>query len=96
MGPDTAFCDGNKITLDAGAIGGATYTWAPNGETTQTIDVSTTGTYSVEITDPMGCTGYDTIVVTVNPNPTVDLGIDITVCPGYTTHSEATSHVHLE
>ena len=81
LGNDTAFCDGGMITVDAGAIAGATYAWQPGGESTQTIDISTTGEYSVLVTDPMGCSGRDTIVVTVNPNPTVDLGLDVTVCP---------------
>ena len=82
LGNDTSFCDGNSITVDAGNIAGATYAWAPNNETTQTIDISTTGEYSVLITDPMGCEGRDTIEVTVNANPMVDLGPDVTVCPG--------------
>ncbi len=81
LGPDTAFCEGNSITLDAGNIAGATYEWKPNLEDTQTIEVSTTGEYSVLVVDPMGCQGKDTIVVTVNPNPVVDLGPDVTVCP---------------
>ncbi len=81
LGNDTAFCDGGMITVDAGAIAGVTYAWQPGGESTQTLDISSTGEYSVLVTDLMGCTGRDTIEVTVNPNPTVDLGLDITVCP---------------
>ena len=50
LGPDQTLCPGDMITLDpgTGGTGGTcTYLWAPGGETTQTITVSTPGTYSV-------------------------------------------------
>ncbi len=57
------FC--TSTTLDAGA-GYATYAWMPNGETTQTIDVSDSGTYSVVVTDANGCTGTDEFTTTLD------------------------------
>lgn len=80
LGNDTAICNGNSITLDAGA-GASSYSWN-TGETTQTITVDTSGTYSVTITNAAGCSGFDSILVTVNANPTVDLGGDTTICEG--------------
>lgn len=78
LGNDTSFCDGLSLTLDAGAGTGYTYAWS-TGDTTQTIDATLTGTYSVTV-DNGQCSAVDTIVVSVIPNPIVDLGNDTTDC----------------
>jgi uncharacterized repeat protein (TIGR03803 family) len=66
----TTFCQGGSVTLDAGA-GYASYLWSPNGETTQTIVVTASGSYSVTVTDANGCMGTSApVAVTVNANPT--------------------------
>ena len=78
LGPNTTICAGEILTLDAENIG-ATYLWS-TGATTQTINVSATGTYSVTITDASGCVASDAINVTVNPAPNVNLGADIVAC----------------
>ncbi len=62
LGNDTTICVDEILTLDAGE-GGLTYTWS-TGETTQTIDVDTTGTYWVEVLTNTGCTSVDAIEVT--------------------------------
>ena len=80
LGPDTMFCQGGSYTLDA-TFSGASYLWS-TGATTPTLTVNTTGTYWVRITDASGCTGRDTVVVTVVPPPVVDLGPDISICNG--------------
>jgi hypothetical protein len=49
------------------------------------LTVSTSGTYSVTVTNTNGCTDTDTIDVTINTLPTVDLGTDITQCGGSVT-----------
>lgn len=77
LGNDTAICNGQTLTLDA-AHPGATYLWS-NNATTQSITVSTSGTYWVQVTDGT-CSANDTIVVTVNPLPVVNLGNDTTLC----------------
>ncbi|PXX88909.1 hypothetical protein DF185_23475, partial [Marinifilum breve] len=74
LGADQETCAGNTITLDAGNSG-ATYLWS-NGSTTQTITVSTSGNYSVVVTDGNGCSATDDVNVAVHPNPVVDLGTD--------------------
>lgn len=72
LGNDTSFCAGNVLTLDAGDAGtGATYTWS-NNATTQTTDVNATGQYAVLVTAANGCTGEDTIDITVLTAPTAD------------------------
>jgi gliding motility-associated-like protein len=52
-GPVT-FCQGDSVTLIASA--GATYLWSPNNETSQSVVVSQSGNYSVQITAANGCT----------------------------------------
>lgn len=69
LGPDTAFCKDQNITLDAGNAG-ATYLWS-NGETTQTIMVDTNtfdvGVHNiwVEVTNESSCSSYDTVEVEI-------------------------------
>ena len=81
LGPDTAACSGASITLSASA-GATGYMWS-TGATTQSITVSTAGTYSVmAYNGSLGCARRDTIVVTTGTNPTVSLGADTTFCAG--------------
>lgn len=47
------FCEGKSVTLDAGP-GFKSYLWN-TGATTQTITVSTPGTYTVKVTNSFGC-----------------------------------------
>ncbi|MEY3444030.1 MAG: hypothetical protein RLZZ519_2311, partial [Bacteroidota bacterium] len=74
---DTTSC--GSLVLDAGNSG-ATYTWS-TGSTSQTVTVSNTGTYSVLVNNG-SCAASDSAVVTINPNPTVSLGSDLTLCDG--------------
>jgi len=64
----TTFCQGGNVSLNAGGPF-SVYQWSNNGST-QSINVNTTGTYSVTVTDNRGCQGTATTSVTVNPNPT--------------------------
>ncbi|UXP32513.1 PKD domain-containing protein [Reichenbachiella agarivorans] len=61
LGMDTVRCPGEVFTYDAGA-GGLTYAWN-TGETTQTIEVDTTGVFSVAVQTPGGCLNYDYVQV---------------------------------
>lgn len=80
LGVDTSICIGGNITFDAGA-GFANYAWN-NAAATQTVTVAAAGPYEVTATDPNGCVAADTIVLGVDPLPVVNLGPDLTVCPG--------------
>lgn len=63
LGMDTVRCVGEIFTYDAGD-GGAAYFWN-TGETTQTINVDTTGVFSVAvISAATGCINYDYVQVT--------------------------------
>ena len=74
-GPTTA-C--GTATLDAG-IDIWTYLWS-TGETTQTIDVTTSGTYSVTVTNPDGCSSTDSHTITINTPPAVAITGPATAC----------------
>ena len=63
LGADVVISSPQTAILDAGA-GFASYLWS-TGETTQTIVVNSTNTYSVVVTDVNGCTGTDDVMVTV-------------------------------
>lgn len=86
----TMDCPGDEITLTAVPSGGAppyTYFWLPNGETTQSINVSpnSTTTYSVSVTDNcLNETATDNfeVVVPVLPPLVLNETPDVTeICP---------------
>jgi hypothetical protein len=72
-------CQGSSSTLSAPA--GFTYLWS-NGATTQTINVTAAGSYTVTITDGLGCSNSSTVAVAVNTRPTVTVSGTATVCAG--------------
>ena len=70
-GGATTFCDGGNVVLSSTA--GNSYLWS-NGATTQSITASTSGNYSVTVTQANGCVSIAApVAVTVNPNPAVTL-----------------------
>lgn len=76
LGLDTANCGPVVLTADPAV----SYAWS-NGYTTQSTTATTSGTYSVTITDANGCTNSDYLYVTVNSNPTVTASAPMyTVC----------------
>ncbi|MBK9193477.1 MAG: VCBS repeat-containing protein [Flavobacteriales bacterium] len=76
-----ALCTGQTVTLTANS--GFTYLWSTN-ETTQNIDVSSGGTYTVTIDDGTGCTGTTSFTVEQDPDetPTITLNGDENFCEG--------------
>lgn len=80
LGNDTTICAGNTVVLNA-QNPGAAYLWS-NAAISQAINVTTSGTYYVAVTNANQCKGRDTIQVTVNPSAPVNLGNDTTICPG--------------
>ncbi|MFI5141208.1 MAG: hypothetical protein ACHQII_02525, partial [Bacteroidia bacterium] len=76
LGKDTVICGviSRPIVLNAGASSGFTYNWS-TGANTNTISVSSSGTYYVSATSAAGCSTSDTIkifVVGQNSNNTFD------------------------
>ena len=80
LGVDTAICAGTSVTLNAGNAG-AYYLWNDNS-TAQTLAVTTSGAYFVKVTDANNCSKSDTIVITQNALPVVNLGVDTAICAG--------------
>ena len=81
-GGATTFCQGLNVVLTASA--GSSWLWS-NGTTTQSITVSTSGNYSVTVTNASGCSATSAVTsVTVNPNPpaVISAGSAITFCQG--------------
>lgn len=78
LGNDGAFC--GSTVLNA-ANSGATYLWNDNSAQ-QTLTATTSGTYFVVVTDSNGCSGSDSISVTINDFPVVNLGADTALCGG--------------
>jgi hypothetical protein len=77
------FCSGGSTTLTA-AAGFASYLWS-TGSTAQFITVSTPGTYTVTVTDGNGCSGSNSIVVSVFPAPVPVISGTLTFCGGTST-----------
>ena len=64
----TTFCAGGSVDLSSSEASGNTWS---TSETTQTIIVSSSGSYTVTYVDAFGCTGTSApFMVTVNPAPT--------------------------
>jgi len=80
----TTFCSGGSVTLTSSS--GTIYLWS-TGETTQSINVTTSGSYTVRVTDSNGCQSLPSsaTVVTVNALPVVDAGSNISIPNGTST-----------
>lgn len=70
LGPDTVMCVGTTLLLDAGA-GFSSYLWSDNS-TSQTLAVTGPGTYSVLVTNAMGCQNFDAILVSYIQCPAIN------------------------
>lgn len=61
-------CGGSSIVLSA-PVGAQSYQWAPGGQTTDSIIVSTPGTYTVTMTSVTGCQTQLEVTVFAYPDP---------------------------
>ncbi len=80
----TSFCQGGSVTLTARDSTGSGYLWS-DGETTNSISVTTTGNYSCNVTSACGIVNTNTIVVTANPLPVATItpsGNSLSLCQG--------------
>lgn len=79
---NTSFCQGQSSTISV--IGGNSYLWS-NGATTNSITVSTPGTYSVSVTNSLNCQRTDSVNVVVWDNPVVNISGNSLICEGEST-----------
>jgi hypothetical protein len=77
LGKDTAICPGSAFTIDGGTSGSCLWN---TGDTTQTIEVDTAGTYIVLLTNSNTCVYTDSIAVSLHPLPFINLSGDTAVC----------------
>ncbi|MCX6244940.1 MAG: PKD domain-containing protein, partial [Bacteroidetes bacterium] len=91
LGPDRTICNGDSVKLDAGSWMGATYSWDNLATSqygigsSQTYTAKADGNYRVTVTGTNGCSGKDTVLVTVNPNLPVSITVSSSqnpVCAG--------------
>lgn len=80
LGNDTTLYNELSFILDAGNPG-ASYLWS-TGETTQTVEVTTSGNYWVKVTDECSETATDDINITFCYSVAVDLGNDTILTDG--------------
>ncbi len=75
----TVFCTGFSTNLDAGTY--VEYLWS-TGETTQSIDVNTPGTYTVMVTDNSGCTGESEVIIEETDGLETEITGNLSICEG--------------
>jgi len=80
-GGPTTFCQGGSVVLTANS--GTSYNWS-NGATTQSITVSTSGSYTVTVTTSSCTSTSPPVNVTVNalPNAAISASGPLTFCQG--------------
>jgi len=78
LGNDTAYCAGNVFAwaINAGNPG-ASYNWNNGAGSAAVFTATTAGTYTVVVTDANGCVNTDSVIVSENPLPVLDLGADV-------------------
>lgn len=84
LGPDVVLCSETSheiVPIITGDITGATYLWSPGGETTPTLTVTDSGTYTLEISKD-GCTVTDSVNIIFEDaiDLTTNLPTDIQIC----------------
>lgn len=79
-GPDQSVCSGTSVSVSGS--GAASYTW--NNGVSNGVPFTPAGDITIICTgtDLNGCVNSDDVSITVNPNPTVNAGIDQAVCAG--------------
>ncbi|MDG1518019.1 MAG: gliding motility-associated C-terminal domain-containing protein [Flavobacteriales bacterium] len=77
LGKDTAICVDSTITFDA--VTGINWVWN-NDDITRITTVNSSGDFDVVATDANGCVNYDTINLSINQLPVLNLVSDTAIC----------------
>ncbi len=96
IGPDKQLCRGDSVFLNTTSNGNYTYSWSPasylsnaNGLTTHTFPVTNTQYILTAVNG--NCIGRDTVNITVNHKPVVNVGANRQLCSGDSALINATS-----
>jgi len=91
-GNNQTICRGGSVQLQAGITGnagsGVTYSWSPatglsnNNIANPVASPIITTSYTVTASTAGGCAVTSTVAVIVNPTPTIDAGINVSIAPG--------------
>ncbi|MBU2649865.1 MAG: gliding motility-associated C-terminal domain-containing protein [Bacteroidetes bacterium] len=80
LGNDTAICGSIDMVLHAGS-GFMSYLWS-NGTMDSVCHVNSPGVYWVHVLDSLSCVGTDTIEISQEVYPDIELGQNFSICPG--------------
>ncbi|MEI6899385.1 MAG: FISUMP domain-containing protein, partial [Bacteroidota bacterium] len=98
LGGDLTVCPG-PVILDAGYCSGCNYVWTNLSTnvvagTNQTLTVTQTGNYKVNVSNAASCTGTDTLIVTISDTPQVTNDTLIkSICSGESTNISLISNI---
>ncbi len=98
-GPDLGTCPNEPQQVGTPAQSGFSYAWSPAlgldnpniAQPTATIGQNTT--FTLTVTDAVGCSGTDQMTLSLFGNPNAGAGPDVTICPGASTQLGATGGV---
>lgn len=94
LSADTTVCDQSSVQLNAS--GGTTYSWTPAGSlnnakvSNPVASPAATTTYVVNASNDAGCSGSDSVTVTLSTPPALTVSGDTTICAGATINLQAT------
>jgi predicted ribosome-associated RNA-binding protein Tma20 len=77
-GANQTVCNGTSLTFTA--TGAPNLVWNNGITNGMPFNATTAGSYIVTGTDANGCVDKDTLVLTLNANPSINLGSDMTIC----------------
>lgn len=101
-GPDTATCPGIPVQIGTPALAGWSYQWSPttgldNPTSAQPMaSITQQITYTLTVTDAVGCTGTDEVVVSLLASAAGNAGVDVQICPGDSVQLQASGGVSYE
>ena len=80
LGPDITIACNSDTLINPIVFGGTpSYSYLWNSGETDSVLVLGEGVYSVVLTDLLGCSGYDTLEVSYDSPPVIDLGLDYNI-----------------
>ena len=90
LGEDRLLCEGTDLELDSGAPDD-TNVWTQDGtdlmNDSNILAVEASAEYIVSVTNEFNCTTSDTISVSFNPKPDLELGMDQVLCEDHSIYN---------